>query len=124
MQPQSQTQSTRPRSKLEEVMQKEKAMEKQKAQRAASAAAFSSKASTGRKDEPWLVTGIVVKVPTQISALCDDVISSQDPLTVWLRVQLLAMLVCVCVCNLICKLFTCCSLDLNFDTVAARCVTD
>ena len=63
---QSQTQSARPRSKLEEVMQKEKAMEKQKAQRAASAAAFSSKPSTGRKDEPWLVTGIIVKARSYI----------------------------------------------------------
>ena len=41
-------------------MQKEKALEKQKVQRAA--ALHSNNASTGRKDEPWLVTGIIVKV--------------------------------------------------------------
>ena len=58
--PQSQSEpvASRPKSKLEQLMETDKMNEKHKAIRAAA----SVPANTGRKDEPWLAEGIVVKV--------------------------------------------------------------
>ena len=58
--PQSQSEpiASRPKSKLEQLMEIDKMNEKHKAIRAAA----SVPASTARKDMPWLVEGIVVKV--------------------------------------------------------------
>jgi len=63
--PQSQSEpvASRPKSKLEQLMEIDKMNEKHKAIRAAA----SVPANTGRKDEPWLAEGIVVKVCLQTS---------------------------------------------------------
>lgn len=55
---QSEPVASRPKSKLEQLMEIDKMNEKHKAIRAAA----SVPANTGRKDEPWLAQGIVVKV--------------------------------------------------------------
>lgn len=51
----------RPKSKLEQLMEKDKLFEKQKADRAAASASASS-SHNGRVDEPWLSEDIIVKV--------------------------------------------------------------
>jgi len=63
--PQSQSEpvASRPKSKLEQLMEIDKMNEKHKAIRAAA----SVPANTGRKDEPWLAEEIVVKVCLQTS---------------------------------------------------------
>ena len=53
----------RPKSKLEQLMEKDKVFEKQKADWAA-ASASASNSHSGRKDEPWLSEDIIVKVLT------------------------------------------------------------
>lgn len=58
---QSQASTTRPKSKLEQLMERDKVFEKQKADRAAANANASSNVN-GRKDEPWLTENIIVKV--------------------------------------------------------------
>lgn len=52
------------RSKLEEVMEKDKAAKRAKLERekALSGAGAAGKAATGRQDPPWLRPGITVKV--------------------------------------------------------------
>lgn len=54
--------TVRPKSKLEQLMEKDKVFEKQKAERAA-ASASANNSHSDRKDEPWLSEDIVVKVP-------------------------------------------------------------
>lgn len=58
LQSQSEPVASRPKSKLEQLMEIDKMNEKHKAIRAAA----SVPANTGRKDEPWLAEGIIVKV--------------------------------------------------------------
>ena len=53
--------SGRKRSKLEELMEAEKAAKRAKSERAAANAAASA-AGSGRQDAPWLLPGITVKV--------------------------------------------------------------
>lgn len=51
----------RPKTKQEEIMEREKADKKQIAEQEAAAKAAEAK-KHGRKDEPWLHVGVVVKV--------------------------------------------------------------